>query len=71
MEPEDPKSRFQPIPPRDKFNSIATWHPCTFSSKIYPLVELAENQDLGPQASYNITAQLVSLDPVSHKAKKI
>ena len=39
---------FQPILLLSKYYSIATWHPCTFSTKFWIAVELAENCDLGP-----------------------
>ena len=39
---------FQPILLSSKLYSIATWHLCTYSTKILLTIELAENQDLGP-----------------------
>ena len=34
---------FQPNPTKEKLYSVATRHPCTFSTKIFPSLDLAEN----------------------------
>ena len=34
---------FQPNLTKDNFYSIATWHPCTLSTEIFPSLDLAEN----------------------------
>ena len=45
---EMPNLKFQPIILKYKFYSTAAWHPCTFSSEIETLIDLAENLDLRP-----------------------
>ena len=38
-----PNLDFEPIPSYYKVHTIVTWHPCTFNTKIWTTVELAEN----------------------------
>ena len=46
--PEYSNLKFQPIILKSGFYSIAAWHPCTFSTEIQTLINLAENLDLRP-----------------------
>ena len=44
--PETSNLKFQPILWKYHFYSMATWHPCPFSTEIETLMDLAENLDL-------------------------